>query len=167
MKFSEKTVLLLLITLFFFSCNSEKQSKVEGEVISKVDTLYYHEKIYLDKDGFAQPRKIFKYKSKTKNKLPKNEEILMTLVYEGDFKELVKHMDVDFVPETDKLKIEKIDNYHFKLFINPDYSEQMISMHYYLTPKKNYVMKVYFQDKLVKHPEKTIGASFNQLVEQD
>lgn len=159
---------LAVVLLQFVSCTSEKQvDRVEAKNETRVDTLYYHEKISLDEEGFALPRKIFKHKTKTNGNLPKNEVINMTLVYEGNYKELVKHTDIDFMTKTDQLKIEKIDNYHFKLFIDKDYSEKTVSMWYYLTPKKNYVMKVYFQDDVVKYPDKTIGSVFIFPVEQN
>ncbi len=159
--------LLAVVLLQLVSCTSEKQvDVVKAKNETRVDTLYYHDKIFLDENGFALPRKIFRHKTKTNGTLPKNEVINMTLVYEGEYKELVKHTDIDFMTRTDQLKIKKIDNYHFKLFIDKDYSEKMVSMWYYLTPKKNYVMKVYFQDDVVKYPNKTVGSAFNFLVEQ-
>lgn len=159
---------LAVVLLQLVSCTSEKQVDiVETENEARVDTLYYQEKIFLDENRFAVPRKIFKHKTKTNGNLPKNEVINMTLVYEGEYKELVKHTDIDLLSKTDQLKIEKIDNYHFKLFIDKDYSEKMISMWYFLTPKKNYVMKVYFQDEVVKYPNKAVGSAFNFPVEQN
>lgn len=162
--------LLALLLLQLVSCTSEKQKQVDIVKTKnkvQIDTLYYHEKIFMDENGFSLPRKIFKHKTKTNGNLPKNEVINMTLVYKGDYKELVKHTDIDLMSKTDQLKLEKIDNYHFKLFIDPDYSEKMISMWYFLAPKKNYVMKVYFQEDAVEHPDKTIGSVFNFPVEQD
>ncbi|WP_300663658.1 hypothetical protein [Fluviicola sp.] len=159
---------LAAVLLQLVSCTSEKQIDiVEVENETRVDTLYYHEKIFLDENGFALPRKIFKYKAKTNGNLPKNEVIIMTLAYDGEYKELVKHTDIDLLSKTDQLKIEKIDNYHFKLVIDKDYSGKMVSMWYYLTPKKNYVMKVYFQEAVVEYPNKTIGSAFNFPVEQN
>lgn len=162
--------LLATVLLQLVSCTSEKQKQVdvvEAKNEVRIDTLYYHKKIFLDENGFSTPRKIFKHKTKTNGNLPKNEVINMTLVYEGDYKELVKHTDIDLMSKTDQLKIEKIDNYHFRLFIDPNYSEKMISMWYFLTPKENYVMKVYFQEDVVKHPDKTIGSALNFRVEQE
>ena len=159
-------LLIVLISISIIGCETKKV-KTDNVSANKVDTLYYHENIFKDKMGFGIPHKTFKYKSKTKDGLPKNEEIIMTLSYEGDYKNLIKHTTTNIYPETDKLKITKIDDYNYKLFIDSGYSERIISMSYYLTPKKNYVMKVYYQDEVVRYPNKTSRTQFNQIVEQN
>jgi len=158
-------IIIVLLSVFLFGCDSGKNQHHHG-LADQVDTLYFHENIYKDKKGFGLPHKSFKYKSKTAIGLPRNEEIIMTLSYEGDYKKLIKHTTTEIYSDSKELEIKKIDDFHFKLFIDSLYADSTITMTYYLIPKKNYVMKVYFQDEVVKYPEKTIGARFIQIVNQ-
>jgi hypothetical protein len=154
----------LLLSLTFLSCNTEDHKQKQA-IDHHIDTLIYHADIFKDADGYIIPHKTFDFKSKSSRGLPKNEEIIMKLHYKGDYAKLIQHCNTELVPDTNLLLITKIDNTTYTLFIDPAYSDSLISMSYYLTPKKNYVMKVYFQNELVRYPEKTVGAKWIQLVE--
>ncbi len=160
-------IILFITGLLLHSCQikNKKHFKTDNSKI-QVDTLDFHEYTFFNKDSTRNLLKKIKHDKKTNNGLPINDKIVLTLSYKNNFKRIAENTSLDLISESKGLKIKKIDNYNFELFISPVYNEKTVTMGLMMSPKKNFVVKK-GKDLIVKHPEKICICKFCYLVELD
>ena len=166
---SFKTVIrTLFIFLTLTSCKDKNTNDLtKGNKNEKLDTLILTEDFLMEKDSTRNLIKLFKHKTKTKLGLPTNEKVHFTLVFKNNFLDVVKHTNIELLPLTKNFTIKKLDNYNYELFIRPETNDRIISMSLMLSPKKNYVLKTYFETTIVKFPKKTEVCQLNQIISEN
>jgi hypothetical protein len=159
MKFIKYSVLFCL----FFGCQvKQKKENIVSQNIN--DTLFITEITLRGKDEISNIEKEFLYKNNNLN-LPKGETIRLNMKYKRELKELLKNCDVHLIKVDTGLVIRKKDNNNFDLYINKNYSRESVRLDFYVSPKKNYVIKSIYDDKIISFPSKTGICQFMQPVE--
>lgn len=162
------STILFLIGLLLHSCQIKNKKHFKTDYTkNQVDTLDFHEYTFFNKDSTRNLLKKIKHDKKTNNELPINDKILLTLSYKNNFKRIAENTSSELISESKGLKIKKIDNYNFELFISPDYNEKTVTMGLMMSPKKNFVLKTYWWKSIIKYPEKISICKFNYIVEKN
>jgi sugar-specific transcriptional regulator TrmB len=154
----------ILSLLILFSCKNENLEEVNNNKEKILDTLNFTEFTIITKDTTSNIIKIFKHKTDTKIGRPVNEKINLKLDFKNELKKIAKHSNINLVAVTKKLRIKKIDDFNYEIFIAPNIEDDKIIMNLKMGPKKNYVMKTYWMDSIVRNPSLTEVCQFAEIV---
>lgn len=153
-----KIIGMAYLFILIASCTSGGN---EVEIDKKIITS-----IYEGTDTNNMVLKRFRIDTTYLDRLPKDKEMILELDYKGEYSKLVRETDIFVLPKNNDCQVTKINNYKFKVTIDPDIKEKTLYLEFFIAPKKNNIFIDKRNNKKYENQAKCSRLLFLEVVEQ-